>query len=289
MNNTIQNKQKCFDFRRLALLQKQEYITLRHNYTMLLVGFIITFVYLSFPMFYDFFYGRDYDGNIGESGIHFIRTIFIVAPIIFICQQFQLMSKKNYFLNMTMLPASILEKFLNKLIYGMIVIPIMLVIIFIAAAGLKTLVASLLFPENGIHFIINDTFWDQLFFYRNTSGLLDLFDDNGTLVVFISLLWNLYLLSCFVVGGNYFKKQSFLKTTGMFLLTWTTFFSLVFYIAYLNHDRIGNYLSSFEREEIAKAEGIIQIAIPSILALLTCLNFYWGYWLFRNKQLTKCR
>ena len=165
------------------------------------------------------------------------------------------------------LPASNMEKFLVRIIYCCIFMPLLLNVTFVAATCLRALI-ELVFGHEDIIF--------------GLQILGNHFDPNyGSLISFVGSIW---MLSLFVLGGVFYRHRPFVWTSVTLVAAGLLLATIGFYIGtMIGEDAIRHFAMNFSGLSFETFDLIFSL----ILAAFTVLNFWLSYKLFCKLQVVQ--
>lgn len=230
-------------------------------------------------------------GNRGETGetqyLGFCNTfhsilIFVTFFYLMICASriMEVMNTKNKRISYMMLPATIGEKFISRVIYVCI---ISMVIFFIGLffAELTRLALLPLFdaPEEFYRFCLFDIMSVSLDDTIRLNPGLYTGENSVEIISYLFVISNcLWGHSIYILGGTYFKKHPFVKTWGIMI-------ALFVIAAYIFGNMIAKELFLyFDPTDENFWIGTNTISI--VFLVLTVINWTLSYHLFRNSQIT---
>lgn len=230
-------------------------------------------------------------GNRGETGetqyLGYCNTfhsilIFVTFFYLMICASriMEVMNTKNKRISYMMLPATIGEKFISRVIYVCI---ISMVIFFIGLffAELTRLALLPLFdaPEEFYRFCLFDIMSVSLDDTIILNPGLYSGENSVEIISYLFVISNcLWGHSIYILGGTYFKKHPFVKTWGIMI-------ALFVIAAYIFGNMIAKELFLyFDPTDENFWIGTNTISI--VFLVLTVINWTLSYHLFRNSQIT---
>lgn len=230
-------------------------------------------------------------GNRGETEetqyLSFCNTfhsilIFVTFFYLMICASriMEVMNTKNKRISYMMLPATIGEKFISRVIYVCI---ISMVIFFIGLffAELTRLALLPLFdaPEEFYRFCLFDIMSVSLDDTIRLNPGLYTGENSVEIISYLFVISNcLWGHSIYILGGTYFKKHPFVKTWGIMI-------ALFVIAAYIFGNMIAKELFLyFDPTDENFWIGTNTISI--VFLVLTVINWTLSYHLFRNSQIT---
>ena len=180
-----------------------------------------------------------------------ITTVLVVYHASGVCQDLRTSSQRTTGL---MLPASIAEKYVARLVYCLVILPAVIYLCVLAATGLRMLI-ELLLAHHGIVFGMG--------FYHQ-----ELCDINT-----FTSLWG---LSLFVLGGTLFRKHPF-------FITWSAIVALgivIGFVAVVTLHTMGVHNLSFNSSNYGALDDVLA-------ACLTVFNIWMSYWLYSRLQVVQ--
>ena len=211
------------------------------------------------------------------STFHSILT-FVTFFYLMICASriMEVMNTKNKRISYMMLPATIGEKFISRVIYVCITSMIIFSVgIFFAELTRLVLLPLFDVPEEFYRFCLFDIISNTSL---NYNALYDDSRHNFIIVLIFLISWFLWSHSIYILGGTYFKKHPFIKTWGIMILL----FVIITYI-------LGNMVTKelfLYFEPTDKSFWINAVIISTVLLIFTVINWTLSYHLFRNSQIT---
>lgn len=232
-------------------------------------------------------------GNRGETGeiqyasfcntFHSILT-FVTFFYLLVCASkiMEVMNTKNKRISYMMLPATIGEKFISRVIY----VCIISMVIFFAGlffAELTRLILLPLFdaPAEFSRFCLFDIISVSLDDTIRLNPGLYTGRPSAEVIPYLFVISNsLWSHSIYILGGTYFRKHPFVKTWGICMVAF-----IIFAYTFINLSR-ESIILSIENETLwADTEVLLQI-LSIIFLIFTILNWALSYHLFRNLQIT---
>ena len=223
------------------------------------------------------------------STFHSILT-FVTFFYLMICASriMEVMNTKNKRISYMMLPATIGEKFISRVIY----VCITSMIIFsvgILFAELTRLALLPLFnaPEEFHHFCLFDIM--SVSFYDTIHINPEVYGTSSTFIPYLFLISNgLWGHSIYILGGTYFRKHPFVKTWGICM---AAFFIILYTLINISDEGTLIYILKWMENLADKSswinEEVIFSTISIIFLALTVFNWTLSYHLFRNSQITE--
>lgn len=193
----------------------------------------------------------------------------------------EVMNTKNKRISYMMLPATIGEKFISRVIYVCIT---SMVIFFVGLffAELTRLALFPLFdaPEEFSRFCLFDImsvpFYDIIYINPKSYGI------SSTFIIYIFLISDCLLNhSIYILGGTYFRKHAFIKTIGICMAIF-----IIFTYTYINLSREKIISSIYNNEAFWSNLEVLLPILSIIFLLLTIINWVLSYRLFKNSQIT---
>ena len=215
-----------------------------------------------------------------------LPMILFIYIIVYASKIMEIMNTKEKRLNYMMLPATIGEKFISRVIYITIITGIFMVITFIL--GDITRIALLpLFnvPDEFYRFCLIDIIPETFSTYHVNPELFNDSNYNPELIInFLGVSHILWVQSVYVLGGSYFRKSPFLKTfgicIGITILIGCILASIITSEAILD---ILNWL----KDIICNNTCVIGISLAVILLTFSIFNWWLSYRLFKKSQITE--
>ncbi|WP_299230317.1 hypothetical protein [uncultured Bacteroides sp.] len=272
-----------FSFTRLMAVMKRDMMENWRTNMYRLIG-----VYTGAAMAFLFGMYGVLSGNRRETGeiqyesfcntFHSILT-FVIFFYLMICASriMEVMNTKNKRISYMMLPATIGEKFISRVIYVCIT---SMVIFFVGLffAELTRLALLPLFdaPEEFHRFCLFDIM--SVSFYDTIHINPEVYGTSSTFISYLFLISNgLWGHSIYILGGTYFRKHPFIKTWGIMIL-------LFVIIAYIFGRMVAKELFSYFDPTDVDLWNVNIISI--VFLVLTVINWTLSYHLFRNSQIT---
>lgn len=187
------------------------------------------------------------------------------------------MNTKNKRISYMMLPATIGEKFISRVIYVCITsMVIFFVGLFFAELTRLSLLPLFDAPEEFHRFCLFDIM--SVSFYDTIHINPEVYGTSSTFISYLFLISNgLWGHSIYILGGTYFRKHPFIKTWGIMML-------LFVIIAYIFGRMVAKELFSYFDPTDVDLWNVNIISI--IFLVLTVINWTLSYHLFRNSQIT---
>lgn len=279
-----------FSFTRLMAVMKRDMIDNWKTNMYRLIG-----VYTGAAMAFLFGMNGILSSNRGETGeaqyagfcdtFHSI-LIFVIFFYLMICASriMEVMNTKNKRISYMMLPATIGEKFISRVIYVCIT---SMIIFFVGLflAELTRLILLPLFdaPEEFSRFCLFDIMSVSLDDTIRINPGLYTERQSAEIISYLFVISNcLWSHSIYILGGTYFRKHPFVKTWGimmaLFVIAAYIFGNLINIMSYFSIDLTD------ERFWI-KAQTLFT-TISIVFLVLAVINWALSYHLFRNSQIT---
>ncbi len=205
--------------------------------------------------------------------------IFCIFFYLMICASriMEVMNTKNKRISYMMLPATIGEKFISRVIYVCITsMVIFFVGLFFAELTRLSLLPLFDAPEEFHRFCLFDIM--SVSFYDTIHINPEVYGTSSTFISYLFLISNgLWGHSIYILGGTYFRKHPFIKTWGIMML-------LFVIIAYIFGRMVAKELFSYFDPTDVDLWNVNIISI--IFLVLTVINWTLSYHLFRNSQIT---
>ena len=165
------------------------------------------------------------------------------------------------------LPASNMEKFLARIIYCCIFMPLLLIVALVAATCLRMLM-EMIFGHEGI--------------ISGFQMLSEHFAPNyDSLTAFVGSIW---MLSLFVLGGVFYRHRPFIWTSVTLVAASLLLVTMGFYFGtMIGENGIRRLAMNFSDLSFETFDLIVSL----ILAAFTALNFWLSYWLFCKLQIVQ--
>lgn len=272
-----------FSFTRLMAVMKRDMMENWRTNMYRLIG-----VYTGAAMAFLFGMYGVLSGNRRETGeiqyesfcntFHSILT-FVIFFYLMICASriMEVMNTKNKRISYMMLPATIGEKFISRVIYVCITsMVIFFVGLFFAELTRLSLLPLFDAPEEFHRFCLFDIM--SVSFYDTIHINPEVYGTSSTFISYLFLISNgLWGHSIYILGGTYFRKHPFIKTWGIMML-------LFVIIAYIFGRMVAKELFSYFDPTDVELWNVNIISI--IFLVLTVINWTLSYHLFRNSQIT---
>ena len=172
-----------------------------------------------------------------------------------------------------MLPASNVEKFLARLVYCCILMPVLIFAAAYAATGLRVLLEMIAGHDDitkGFSLILGGGMEEM----AKTLVFSTFFDISQTCFNF----------SIFVLGGVFFHQRPFVWTTVTVVAGSILFSTLLYYIGVMiGEDNLKDFFHHFKGMTFETFDLIMSI----IFTALTILNIWLSYWLYRRLQVVQ--
>lgn len=228
-------------------------------------------------------------GNRGETGeaqyAGFCNTfhsilIFVTFFYLIVCASriMEVMNTKNKRISYMMLPATIGEKFISRVIYVCIIsMVIFFVGLFLAELTRLALLPLFDAPAEFSRFCLFDIM--SVSFNDTIHINPEVYGTSSTFMSYLFLISNgLWGHSIYILGGTYFRKHPFVKTWGIMM-------ALFVIVAYIFGTMVSREL--FLYFDPTDESLWINVNIISIIFLiLTVINWTLSYHMFRNSQIT---
>ncbi len=195
--------------------------------------------------------------------IGFVTIAIVFAMYVAAASVFKDINKKEGYINLSMAPASVLEKYLTLLIYCT-VLPFLLLI-------LSYFIAEIL---NVLLFYIEGNQVQRIFII----DLLKVFVKTETEIT----LFGIFYMSLYVLGGSIFRKMPFLSTSAVIIAF------MIFVTPWLGSALLSPTMDIEDYEHVFKFIGenteLVRWAVRIAVLLLSILNFYISYRIFKRMQ-----
>ena len=272
------NTNNCFSFSRLGLVMKRDFIENWKTNLYVFLGTSLAFlsVYL-FNMI-------EYESRPSKGTTFYVfdhtegfMVIFIFLLLYFASITMNNMRTKEARIAYLMLPATSLEKFVSRVLYATVGVFVMI----LGASLLAEIVHWAFMPffdemPDKFKVCVWPEAWGKIW-----SKINPFRTNNVYLNVSIALLWQ---HSIFVLGGNYFGKHPFLKTSGIMiliaiLLSWAG--------SSIHWDDLKWIHDCIENNTHWLTEDIVAGFVSFIFFAFTIFNWWLSYKLFTRQQVIK--
>ncbi len=234
---------QVFNLQRFTLLVKRNWADNKKRYVLSIIAFIgLLFLWFMFIQMVD---KRRVYNDVFQRQTYFFCLFF--GGAIYASQFFRDLGSKPKGINYLMAPASILEKFLNGLLYSIVLLFIVLTLVFYFVD------VTMIYIFNKINVSMG--------YASSRSNVANVFivkEHNKNIVLYLLLAF-VSIQSFFLLGSVYFKRYSFIKTIiALFIL----FFLFISWMGYF-HSKIvpGNFTDGFSKYEVY-TNHIIQLEVP---------------------------
>lgn len=263
---------QVFNLQRFTLLVNRNWTDNKKRYTLSILAFIgLLFLWYLFILMVN--NTKKFEVEF-QAGVYFF--CLFLGGAIFASQFFRDLGTKPKGINYLMTPASILEKFLCSLLYGIVMLFIVLTLAFYFVDVIMISLANMINQsvDNGLP-------------RSKVSNVFVLDEQNKDLSIYLFFAF-LAIQSFFLLGSVYFKNYSFIKTAITFFILIIVFVFLESYFqgnilrgGFINH--ISEYRVFGEPDKIVKLPswlsgvtfGLLKYALPSI---------FWCTTYFRLKE-----
>ena len=302
------NTKSYFSFSRLALVMKRD---LMENWKMNLytfLGIFLAFLGVYLFQMYDFsvpFHGavsyQTVDRYISEHAVAF-AGIIVCLLFYFASETMRNMRTKEQCLSYLMLPATKLEKFVSRALYVTVGMFVMILLASLLAEAVHW--AFMPFFEN-----LPDKFkicvwpevweeiWETISPFKTRKVILAPLDYNNLpetlpwvdksmffeiiLAYWIALWWH----SLYILGGNYFGKYAFFKTSGTLILIGIV---VAYLLSNIDPKECFGWFEEFVRmNEHWLTEDVVAGVAGFIFFCFTAFNWWLSYKLFSRQQVIK--
>lgn len=272
-----------FNFNRLMLLLKRDVIG---NWKKHLSAFLGVFCGLM-SMTYVFLYSASGDylsrGELVQfngymSNIYGGYTIVLLLYMGFMASEIMEPNRtKEQRISYMMLPATLLEKFVSRAIMVMLFYPLLMLVAVFVTDLCRFLIMGFFELSDLFYQLTIDDYFSGLFQLKQMKYAIT--ETEPLLFVINSIAWTMWLHSLLILGGNYFRKQPFIKTCGLFILA--NILGMSGLIAILSHFGTA---TSFHFSFLESMSISLTVAV-----LLIVFNWWLSFRLFSRTQVTKRR
>ena len=205
-----------------------------------------------------------------EVPIHlgFVIMIIAFAMCIAAASIFKDMNKKGGFINVSMSPASVSEKYLTLIIYSTVLPFLLLIFSYFIAEILNVLLFVI--EGNSVQHIFIDDLLEMIFVKPFTEHAID------------GIPFAIFQLSIYILGGSIFRKMPFLSTSAV-ILAFMIFVLPLFLQVFLNNMvDMDAWEQFFENAE--ECIPVLSWGITIVSLLLAALNIFISYRIYRRMQ-----
>ena len=260
----------AFDFRRFWQVLKWTILTEKKSILTTLIAFITGFLVIQLYSCFtisDLSYGLGRESTLG--GIITCVMLFTLMCSIYATGVLGNARTSRQRTTALMLPASNAEKFTARIVYCCLLMPLVLVVAFLAATYLRMLL-ELIFGHQGI--------------IAGISLLKYHFSPNfGSVISFAVTLWSISLM---VLGGVFFRNRPFVWTYVTLAAATIVISTLAFYLGInIGEENIKNFLEALGAKEWT-LKGV-EWGVSIVLLAFTVLNVWISYRLFKGLQVVQ--
>ncbi len=287
------NTNMNFSFTRLMAVMKRDMMENWKTNIYRLIG-----CYSGMAMAFLFGMNGILSGNRGETGEMqyegFCNTfhstlIFVTFFYLIVCASriMEVMNTKNKRISYMMLPATIGEKFISRVIYVCIIsMVIFFVGLFLAELTRLALLPLFDAPAEFSRFCLFDIM--SVSFYDTIHINPEVYETSSTFIPYLFLISNgLWGHSIYILGGTYFRKHPFIKTWGICM---AAFFLILYTLVNISDEGTLIYILKWMENLADKSslinEEVIFSTISIIFLIFTVINWALSYHMFRNSQIT---
>ena len=283
------NTNRCFSFSRLGLVMKRDFMEnwKTNLYTFLGISLAFLLVYL--------LYMNDSNGSSNgfindHAGAFASITSFLL--VYFASETMKNMRTKEQRFSYLMLPATSLEKFVSRALY----VTVGMFVMILLASLLAEVVRWAFMPffdqmPDKLKVCVWLDAWGKIFDdlnpFKATAKLLvnkNAFVLGGIIGGAVALWWH----SLYILGGNYFGKYAFFKTTGIIILVAILLAMGISHIDFDFGPGTFEWLDEFMRNnEDWLNENFVAGVITFIFLCFTAFNWWLSYKLFTRQQVIK--
>ena len=198
----------------------------------------------------------------------FVVMMISFAMCIAAASIFKDMNKKGGFINVSMSPASVLEKYLTLLIYST-VIPFVLMIL---SYFIGEILNVLLFVIEGhsVQRIFTGDLLNHIFVKPIAEHAID------------AIPAAIFGLSIYILGGSIFRKMPFISTSALIIAFMIFVLPLLLQVFLNNMVDMDEWEKFFENAE--ESIAVLSWGITVVSLLLASLNFYISYRIYKRMQ-----
>lgn len=209
-----------------------------------------------------------------------LSVIYIITTI-FASQFSGCLNSKEKRQNYLMIPATMGEKFVSRAVIFVIIMPLVCIAAFLLADLTRLAIQPLFDIPDDCYESLIPYIWERIDInpFTQGSGLHN--GINTVLDWLISVLWNIFVFSLFILGGCYWCKNSYIKIifTLIVLILLMAFTGLTF------HDCdfmtwLGRFLDTSYTDPT-----VVQVTVCTVLLLLTAACWWLAFILFRRNQI----
>ena len=285
------NTNRYFSFSRLALVMKRDLMENWKTNLYRFLGIFLVFlvVYLTIMNSYDhavFETHKQVEHYINSYTQSFVGiTVFLL--IYFASETMENMRTKEQRLSYLMLPATSSEKFISRGLY----VTLGMFVMILLASLLAEIVHYVFIPFFGElpDVCVWPRVWANIFPNINPfSPTKVLIHENEIFGFFIGGSMALWWHSLYILGGNYFGKYAFFKTTGVIILVAILLAMGISHIDFDFGPGTFEWLDEFMRSnESWLTERFVAGVITFIFLCFTVLDWWLSYKLFTRQQVIK--
>ena len=294
------NANRYFSFSRLGLVMKRDFMENRKTNLYLFLGVFFAFLGVYLLQMYD--YNDSIHGGVLDAYQTVERyvshhttafagvTLFLL--VYFATETMRNMRTKEQRLSYLMLPATKLEKFVSRALYVTVGMFSMILLSSLLAEAVHWAFMPFFdeLPDKFKVCVWLDAWgkiFDDLNPFKATAKLLvnkNAFVLGGIMEGTVALWWH----SLYILGGNYFGKYAFFKTTGVIILVAILLAMGISHIDFDFDPGTFEWLDEFMRNnEDWLNENFVAGVITFIFLCFTAFNWWLSYKLFTRQQVVK--
>ena len=262
---------KTFDINRFWQVLKWTVLTEKKSIFTAVLAFLAAFLAIQlFSCFTIFDLGRGLGPAATYAGMVVCGVLLSIMTCYYACGILGNAKTTQQRCTALMLPASNMEKFIARVLYCCILMPVLLYVACYAATGLRMLlewVAGHDFIVSGLSFMNGD------------------FVDNGPdMSTFFNIAMTCWNISLFALGGVFFHQRPFVWTTVTIVAVTIVLGTLFFYLGVMiGEDNLRNFFKNFKGMTFETFDLILSI----VLTVFTVLNIWLSYRLFKGLQVVQ--
>lgn len=268
-----------FDINRFGKVMKQQLVTRQHSVINTILGFGIAFslvmIFSVSPLTFGEISEGIYKMKLGQS-IGFIYPAVVVASQVFASYFIKDLYTKQARISDFMLPASLLEKFLSRVVMTVFVY-MLAIFVGLVAGDIVQMIYSALVHHGQFYSVLSAISYSHF----NVPTINDM---SAFAIGMLSLLW---VQSLYIIGGVLFRKTVWLKTTGILFIAGFLFTVLLSWVSFefiLTSDSFFSYLENME-----VSDGTASMIASVVLLCLIAFNYFIAYKIFKRLQVINNR
>ncbi len=258
-----------FNMERFLKVMKRMMFLKKHKALYTISGICICFLFLTLPVILFQIGNGATSAGLHDMFVGIEGTIIVAISAILTIPASTIMKDmraKQQRISEFMLPGTMLEKYIVRLLFVTLGLFLMTMVALVAADLLQQLISLIVLQ--GAHCSL-------------VKGLFDFLNNEGTTIWMIGTFVLLWGNSLFVIGGLIFRKNAWalamLSIFVLFILVDVLFFGYVF------------ILCTYTDYEVYMPQVNWEVVVPCIMSVLTLFNYWLGYIIYRRQQVINNR